>query len=74
MFSALPAESNLQIQKGMAGKLCVRCGKAAELAPCYTRPDTGEVYHFQCIMISVKLEKPFALEEATDVERLIQQF
>merc|ERR1719420_1356678 len=39
-----------------------RCGKAASLAPCYTRPDTGEKYHFQCIMISLPLEKPIALE------------
>ena len=69
MFSALPAEPNSQIQYGMTGEKCARCGKAAELAPCYTRPDTGEVYHYQCIMISIKLEKPFALEEPTDVER-----
>jgi len=39
-----------------------RCGKAASLAPCYTRPDTGEKYHFQCIMISLPLEKHIALE------------
>ncbi|XP_063679812.1 uncharacterized protein LOC134815227 [Bolinopsis microptera] len=76
MLSALPTKPNRQLQNGMEGEKCMRCGKGAQLAPCYTRPDTGEVYHFQCIMISVPLEKSIALEPVTDVESLgeFQQF
>ena len=69
MFSALPTKPNRQLQNGMEGEKCTRCGKGAQLAPCYTRPDTGEVYHFQCIMISIPLEKHIALEPVTDAER-----
>ena len=69
MFASLPTKPHRQLQNGMAGEKCARCGKAASLAPCYTRPDTGEMYHYQCIMISVPLEKPIALEKATNPNR-----
>eukprot|EP00116_Pleurobrachia_bachei_P013601 sb/3473863/ len=54
----------------MAEACCTRCGKAAKLAPCYQREDTQEQYHYQCIMISIQLEKPFALEKSTPFERV----
>ncbi|XP_063679448.1 Golgi-associated plant pathogenesis-related protein 1-like [Bolinopsis microptera] len=70
MFASLPTKPHRQLQNGMAGEKCARCGKAASLAPCYTRPDTGEMYHYQCIMISLPLEKPIALEKATNPNSL----
>lgn len=52
----------------MGSDACVKCGKAAALAPCYTRE--SEKHHYECIMISLPLEKPIALEEAIHVDSL----